>query len=561
MRSVTGAGEQTPATDPAPPAGRTRLLTSLAVAGIVGSILIMIAASVLRNGWNSPVLVLPRLGPPWGVQSRHLSAGAASVALWIAVLAGTGGVIAGLVAVRRGARPSIRAVLIAAGIAVAALTVLPVAGSNDALDYAAYGRIMAIGHSPYVMKPQHLILLHNAFSHAVPGPWRGFVSVYGPLATFEQFLAAKLGGLSAARITFWLKLWDSIAFALVAFVADRLLRGDPARRLRAHLLWTINPLLLWDVIAAGHLDVLAAAAGLLGLLALGRHSEEAPTPLLRVIAAGALIGVAVDVKANYLLFGLAAAWVLRRSLAALAAGVGAALVVLAPGYAYFGIRAVHAVIARRNGLSADSMYRFVEFPPTKDVVAPVAALLVIAVAALLFRRLPFGSDTGADAISAGHSATPAASRGNPSAPAAISPGSATVPAGSAAIPGGPALWVALVLTLAWLFFWPYEYPWYDVMIICLLMLYPASRLDWLVLARIAAGTLANVPGNPNAALNWLIGGVHHGIVEGVAPVVLLAAAVALIVFCRTGHWGLAAPADPPLGTAPQPDRLMPTATS
>jgi len=547
MRSITGAGELSPATDPAtPPAGRTRLLTWLAAAGISSSILIMIAASVLRNGWNSPKLVLPRLGPPFGVQPGHLSAGAASVALWIAVLTGAGGVIAGLVAVRRGARPSIRAVLIAAGIAVAALTVLPVAGSNDALDYAAYGRIMAIGHSPYVMKPEHLMSLHNAFSHAVPGPWRGFVSVYGPLATVEQFLAAKLGGLSAARITFWLKLWNSIAFGLVAFVADRLLRGDPARRLRAHLLWTINPLLLWDVVAAGHLDVLAAAAGLLGLLALGRHAENAPPRLLRVIAAGMLIGVAVDVKANYLLFGFAAAWVLRRSLAALATGVGAALVVLVPGYAWFGFPAVHALIARRNGLSADSMYRFLLILPTKQVVAPIAALLVIAVAVLLLRRLP--------ALPAGPAALPAASAPDPADPAAI-------PARLGTLAAGPAVWVALVLSVAWLFFWPYEFPWYDVMIICLLMLYPASRLDWLVLARLAAGTLANVPGNPNAKLNWLIGGMHHGIVEGVAPLVLLAAAVALIVFCRNGRWGLPAPGEPPTGTAPQPDRLMPTATS
>ena len=48
-----------------------------------------------------------------------------------------------------------------------------------------------------------------------------------------------------------------------------MLRAHPARRLRAHLLWTLNPLLIWGLVAAGHLDVLAAAAGLLGLLALG----------------------------------------------------------------------------------------------------------------------------------------------------------------------------------------------------------------------------------------------------------------------------------------------------
>jgi hypothetical protein len=518
MRSITGAGGQPPATDPAPPeARRVWLLGWLAAVGIGGSILVMIVASVLRNSWNSPRLVLPGWGP-WGLQAASVSVSAVSAALWVATLAGAGGVIAGLVAVRRGARPSPRALLIAAALAIVALTVLPVAGSNDALDYAAYGRIVALGHNPYVMTPEHLQRMHNAFASAVPGPWRKFVSIYGPLATVEQFLAAKLGGLSAARITFWLKLWNSIAFALVAFVADRLLRGDPGRRLRAHLLWTINPLLLWDVVAAGHLDVLAAAAGMLGLLALGRHAEDAPPPLSRVIAAGALIGVAADVKANYLLFGLAAAWALRRSRASLAAGAAAGLVVLIPGYAYFGVPAVHALVARRNDLSADSMYRFLLILPVRAVVAPAAAILVIAVAVLLFRRLP------------------------------------------AAIPGRPAVWLALLLSVAWLFFWPYEYPWYDAMIICLLVLYPASRLDWLVLGRLTATTLANIPGNPDAPLNWLLGAVHHGLVEGVAPVALLAAAVGLVLIARTGRWNIDDPGGPP-GLAPSAGRLMPSATS
>ena len=291
---------------------RARVLTWLATVGIGSSILIMVALSLLRDGWQHPPIVLPAWGPPWDLPTTHVSLGTASVALWIAVAAGTGGVIAGLAAIGHGARPSPRWLLIIAAIVVAVLTVLPPTGSTDAFDYAAYGRIVVLGHSPYLMTPYHLRRVHDALAGSVPVSWQHMVSVYGPLATVEQFLAAKLGGVSAARITFWLKLWNSVAFAVVALVADRLLRADPARRLRAHLLWTLNPLLLWDVIAAGHLDVLAAAAGLLGLLVLRWQPEDQQPSLPRALASGALIGVAADIKANYALFALGVIWALRR---------------------------------------------------------------------------------------------------------------------------------------------------------------------------------------------------------------------------------------------------------
>ena len=524
MHSVTGAGPGRPAADPAgsadparATAARARLLAGLAAAGIGGAILIMIAASAVRDSWMDPPIVLPAWGPPWDLPSAHVPVGVVTVALWVAVLAGLGGVLAGLAAVRLGARPGVRGLLVAAALAVAALTVLLPAGSTDALDYAAYGRILALGHNPYVMTPYQLRLAHNAFARSVPTTWQHVVSVYGPLATAQQFLAAKLGGMSAARIAFWLKLESSLAFGLVAFTADRLLRHDPARRLRAHLLWTVNPLLLWVIVAAGHLDVLAAAAGLLGLLALGDPGAPpgaARPSVARLAAAGALIGVAADIKANYVLFGLGAAWVLRRSPAALATAALAALAVLVPGYAWFGMPAVRALAARRDGLSADSFYRDLLIPSLRPHLALIAAVVVVAAAVLTLRRLPD------------------------------------------AVPGRPAIRAALALSVAWLFFWPYQFPWYDTMIICLLVFYPASRLDWLVLARVAAATIANIPGNPGAPLGPFVGHVHHLIVAVFSPLALLAAAAGLVVLCLTGRWKLRQPAEPP-GAVPgeaQPSR-------
>ena len=53
------------------------------------------------------------------------------------------------------------------------------------------------------------------------------VSVYGPVATAAEWGAAELGGTSLARITFWLKLEEALAFGAVILALDRLLRADP----------------------------------------------------------------------------------------------------------------------------------------------------------------------------------------------------------------------------------------------------------------------------------------------------------------------------------------------
>ena len=489
----------------------------LAAAGIGVASLIMVAASLVRGGWMRPPLAMPAAGPPWELPIRHVSADLVTYGLWLAALIGAGGVAAGLLAIHRGARLNARILLIAGLITVAVLTVLPPAGSTDALDYATYGRLLDLGHSPYVTAPVHLRHLHNAFARSVPHIWDHYVSVYGPLATMEQFVAAKLGGASAARITFWLKLWNSAAFAAVAVVLDRLLRRNPAQRLRAHLLWTVNPLLLWDLVAAGHLDVLAVMAGLLGLLMLGEQHAAARPGLGRVAAAGALLGIAADIKINYVLFGLGAAWALRRSWPALALAGAAALAVLVPSYAYFGRPAVRALLSRRNQSSADNFYRALLPHGWHHDFGMIATVLVVAVAVLALRRLPPG----------------AAAR--------------------------PAVRPAVALCAAWLFLWPYQLPWYDAMIICVLVLYPASRLDWLVLARLTAGTISNMPGNPYLQHSQLLLLTDHFAVRVLAPVVMLAAAVALVALCVSGRWKLRDSPGPERAAPGDAGRLAPAA--
>jgi hypothetical protein len=448
-----------------------------------------------------PPLPMPRVGPPVQLTGWHLPLNGVAIALWLCAITGGLGVASGLIAIRRGARPPIRLLVITAAVLVAVLTVLPPVGSTDSLDYMAFGRMVALGHSPYVMVPWDLIHIHDPVAKSIPWEWGRYTTPYGPAVTVEQFLAAKLGGTSAARIVFWLKLANAIAFGTVALVADLLLRRDAAARLRAHLLWTINPLLIWQLIAAAHLDVLAAAAGMLGLVvasgwpgvpALPTIAAMGHPRLSRVLAGGALVGLAADVKISFVLFGLGLVWALRRYPASCLAGAAAMLAVLLPTYAWFGPPAIQALQDRGNRTTADNFYQLFSSAQhgfLMQHVALIAAPAVVGVAIVTLSRLP----------------------------------------GRAA--AQPAIFAALALSIAWLFVWQYQLPSYDAMIICLLILMPAGWLDWLVIIRLTAATIALMPGNPTPLQSHLLGRIELYDITLAVPIVLITAVVALVVLC------------------------------
>jgi hypothetical protein len=493
-----GLPQDRPAADSARPGrGVTRLMGWLAAAGIGASLLIMAAAALTRQDWMYPLLRLPAGGFPYAATGWHVSERLATAGIWISCLLGGAGVAAGLVAARRGARPPMRLILLAAVAVIALLALVPPAGSTDALDYASYGRLLALGYNPYAVTPHVLRIADPGFGTSVPYLWQDQVSLYGPAATFEQYLAARLGGDSPARIVAWLKLWNLVPFLAVAAVADRTFRRDPARRLRAHLLWTVNPLLIWDLVAAGHLDVLAAGVGVLGLLAVGPQAARTRESLLRAAVAGVMVGLAADIKIDYLAFGVGVAWALRRRPAALLTAGAGALAVLAPTFAWFGLPAIKALFAQRNATTVDSPYRLIGVS-TDHSLGLLAALLVAWLAVLLLWRLPAGD------------------------------------------PLRPALRPALALTLAWLFIWPYQLPWYDAMVVCLLLFIPASRLDWLVILGLTAASLANMPGNPQLPPGKVLTWISLFSVHTLAPAVLIACAAGLLALVVTGRWGLRA---------------------
>jgi hypothetical protein len=492
----------------------------MSAAAIAVSLLLMMA--VCAAGPSAVVPVIPRTwpAPPLWVP-LHLSGLTVTVMIYAAIIVGAAGVVCGLVAVRRGARPNLR--LLAAGVvaAIALLTLLPPGGSTDSLSYAAYGRIALIGHNPYVMTPSQLRATGDPIGLQTTRNWAVDPSLYGPVAIVADWTAAKLGGTTISYIVFWLKLIFALSFGVIALALDRLFRGDPAGRARAHLLWTVNPLMLWAVIGGDHIDGLGAGLGILGLL-VARTTTAGPgakIPPARALAAGLLVGAAIGVKAPYFPLGLALAWSCRNSIKAAAAAAAGGVVALVPGYLIAGPAAIKDL--QRTGsqlVTFDSFWRLF-YPPFGYNSMPhglevFAALGCVAVAAVLAWRLPAG-------------------------PAHL-----------------PAIRPAVVFMLAWLLVWPLQRPWYDAIAFCLLAVFPASRLDWLMLARAVPAAMAvatGAGGHEHRPQEALLRQVIAFVGNDLSPWVRLATVVAAVILCLLGAWALRRPrAERPAGQAAAP---------
>jgi hypothetical protein len=489
---------------PAKPVAAARTLGWIAAACIGLSLLIMFVMSLNGPSVTVPQLTHPAAGPPWW-HPLHLRDSFILMSLWVAAVIATVGVVTGLVAISRGARPSVKLLVgLALGV-IAVFTVLPPSGSTDTVSYAIDGSMVVAGHSPYVTTPEQYLAIGGTIARNSSPTWRASLSDYGPLATASEWLAVKLGGGSLAQITFWLKLWSALAFGAVVLLLDWLLRADATMRRRAHLLWSLNPLMIWEIVAGGHIDGLAIAFGLggIGLLWVRRPGDPSS---LRAAVAGALIGAAIAVKLPFAVYAIGAAWMLgyrrplaRHSLTPLAAAAAGCLLVLIPSYAIAGKAAITVFFKRGNGVTWDNLYQVFWRPFGVTTYEPahlvtVAGLLTLALATLLIFRLPARS------------------------------------------PQWPAVPLSLALSLAWIFLWPFQRPWYDVMIIGLLALYPASRLDWVVLGRLGFAAITymdavTIEGHTHLAQ------LQHVQGEWVTSTARLIALIALVWLCITGRWG------------------------
>jgi hypothetical protein len=435
------------------------LLVAAAVAGTAASIVVFTV--LIATGDREMVADIGAAGPY--VDFNHtVPFGVMRLGCWFAILAGGAGVLAGLAAVTRGWRPRPGLVLAGCVAATVLYVIVGPAASVDVQNYAEYGRIVALGHNPYVMTPQDLYLTGDPVGLLRPGPWQNQPSVYGPLATATEAAAALLGGASMAWITFWIKVLNGLCYIAVALLLGHLAGPDPARRARVAVLWTLNPLMLFWMVAGAHADLLAVLPLLLAisvLRATWRWQSQVRSAWAAGLA-GALAGAAIAVKVTFAapVAGLAAAMWRRypegRRELLLASGAGGGLLVLAVGYLIVGGRALSS-LTQRLSTSGDS---FLPMPgPVYDhavlySVVTLAALLLVG--GLLAWRMPAGFDDLPEIR--------------------------------------PVLLCALAVVLGAIV----QYPWYDAMFFPLLALFPASSLDAWLVARITLISCVVLPAVP-----------------------------------------------------------------
>lgn len=503
----------------------------MAVVGLLGPS--DVAVRLARSSAGRPPFNLGLATPAW------LAVGLTALALMV----GAGGLLTALRAMRGGWLPHPGRWL-AGGIGAALLSLLvPPAASGDALIYAAYGRIAALGGDPYVDSPRALIAFGDPIGKATERPWQGVTSVYGPVATAVQEAASRLGGTSMQRTVEWLAVANVLAWVGAGLLLLALADGDRAVRSRVLVLYWANPLLLWAGPFGGHNDSQALVFAVAALLAL-----RSRVAVLGAALSGALIGLAGAVKLTEGVVGLGLLWAVRRRPAAALALCTTAAAVLLVAYLPHWPEAFRQTSSNSSFISSASPWRWarqlLDLALTGSEalrVVSVAAWAAVATGAvLLFRRLTATS------------AAPVPAAPVPAAPVSAAPVSAAPVArpapGRSGLEGRArvvdAARAVVAVSVAWVVLGSYTLPWYDMVAWSPLTLLAASALDVLLLVRTATVCLAyvatrEVPRDlaPSRSVAFLANHVR----DTVSPLVHIGLAVALYRWAggrpgrRSGH--------------------------
>lgn len=490
--SVAGRGARTPSSHAA---RRTGVLA-----------LLLIAASVVLQlvvGRLGPSVAVPPLSPEQDKQSLA-NGWLVTALLAVALTAGGVGLWLGLRALRAGWRPSPRRLLAGAALGVLVLLIGPPLGTADLGGYAAYGRMSALHRDPYTTTPRQLA--GDPVADAAEEPWRDIRSIYGPLATVEFRLAAELGGASREAVLRLLQCASGLAFVGTGLLLDRrVARAGPAARSRAALLWSANPLLLHQLVAAGHLDSLLSLLVAGGVAVVMVRPREGPSRW-RPLVSGMLFGLAGLVKATAAApaAGVAAASLIgRRDLRRLGLFVVGGLVTAGIGYAAAGgasalrpTREASRMVSRGTPwrFVASGLERVLPHDAARSVVGLLALVAAVWLATRLYRALP-----QVDAE----------------------------------------LRCAIAATVAWLVLAPYSLPWYDAVAWALLALLivrepedaAVFRLEGWLLLHTAFLSVAYLPGRVVGLTDGIT--TAQDVVRGaLAPIVTMSVVVGLAMLPR-----------------------------
>jgi alpha-1,6-mannosyltransferase len=142
----------------------------------------------------------------------------------------------------------------------------PALFSHDAYSYLAQGTVLHLGDNPYRTPPAVLAGLgHGHVLSAVSPFWRHVTAPYGPLFLGLMSLVVAVTGSHLVVGILAVRALDLVGVALIARYLPRLARALGADPTRALWLVLLSPLLILQMIAAGHNDVLMAGLLLAGV--------------------------------------------------------------------------------------------------------------------------------------------------------------------------------------------------------------------------------------------------------------------------------------------------------
>jgi alpha-1,6-mannosyltransferase len=281
--------------------------------------------------------------------------------------------------------------------------------SRDLYSYACQGALIHAGLDPHQVPPA---ALPCPWLDSVPPIWRTTTSPYGPLAGVVSAGAATVGHGLAGTVAV-LRLAALVGLVLAVWGGSRLARACGVAPAGAAWLGAACPLVAVHAVGGGHHDalltglVLAASAIAIGREQPGQADQKGPTGgWARVVAAGAVLGLAIAVKITALVVlpflallatragGAAFGWrrLLGRaalvslsaatSLAALAIGSGLGLGFLR-GLSHAGDLAQWTSIPTALGMSAGYLARAAGHPSGYQVAIDVARVIGLASAVAL----------------------------------------------------------------------------------------------------------------------------------------------------------------------------------